>query len=376
MWDPFIPDDARGEAIEEWTIEKDLRVLNDGKETHISRDERNHKSTPDLSLAGRTWSDKTTWQTIEPIGISDHLPIELNVATTVTTSPTAKKAPKWKRSGVDWSKFAGAVEGAMADLPPEPDLQKRVARFARILSEAGMTHVGKTRPGKRTKSWMTPTVKGAIKKRNRLRRTVEQNREEWKQACAEVNEEIRIAKEESWKDLLQGAAIGEDGGEQKLWKIIKSLNGTPDTNSPNEAIINKGKVVTAPKKKANLFANHYAAVSRLTMTKEDRNANRAVKKRLDREKVIPSGESGTINGLFQDQNEPNNGLSQDQNDYTASNAAPQVEEGCEDITMTELNKAIAKMKTKGACGPDDIPPTFLKALETNARQELLEIFNL
>ena len=140
---------------------------------------------------------------------------------------------------------------------PEPDLQKRVARFVRILTEAGTTHVGKTRPGKRTKSWMTPTVKGAIKKRNLLRRAVEQNREEWKQACAEVNEEIRKAKEESWKDLLQGAAIGEDGGEEKLWKIIKSLNGTPDKNSPNEAIINKGKVVTAPKKKANLFASHY-----------------------------------------------------------------------------------------------------------------------
>ena len=44
--------------------------------------------------------------------------------------------------------------------------------------------------------------------------------------------------------------------------------------------------------------------------------------------------------------------------------------------MVELCTAIAKMKRKSACGPDNIPPTFLKALETNALDELLTIFNL
>ncbi len=33
------------------------------------------------------------------------------------------------------------------------------------------------------------------------------------------------------------------------------------------------------------------------------------------------------------------------------------------------------MRAKGAPGPDDIPPTFLKALGPRARQELLDIFN-
>ena len=35
---------------------------------------------------------------------------------------------------------------------------------------------------------------------------------------------------------------------------------------------------------------------------------------------------------------------------------------CSKITMGELTSAIQKMKWKGAAGPDDIPPTFLKAL--------------
>ncbi len=33
------------------------------------------------------------------------------------------------------------------------------------------------------------------------------------------------------------------------------------------------------------------------------------------------------------------------------------------------------MRRKGAAGPDDIPPTFLKALGPTAKTELLSIFN-
>ena len=43
--------------------------------------------------------------------------------------------------------------------------------------------------------------------------------------------------------------------------------------------------------------------------------------------------------------------------------------------MSELQSAIEKMKGKGAAGPDNIPPSFLKSLGPLALQELLPIFN-
>ena len=43
--------------------------------------------------------------------------------------------------------------------------------------------------------------------------------------------------------------------------------------------------------------------------------------------------------------------------------------------MSELQSAIKKMKGKGAAGPDNIPPSFLKSLGLLALQELLSIFN-
>ena len=44
--------------------------------------------------------------------------------------------------------------------------------------------------------------------------------------------------------------------------------------------------------------------------------------------------------------------------------------------MFELEQAIQSTRKKGAPGPDDIPPTFLKSLGPHGKQELLNIFNL
>ena len=45
------------------------------------------------------------------------------------------------------------------------------------------------------------------------------------------------------------------------------------------------------------------------------------------------------------------------------------------LSMRPLQSAIKKMKGKGAAGPDNIPPSFLKSLGPLTLQELLSIFN-
>ena len=286
-------------------------------------------------MCGSKWKDRCSWNLEEDLGGSDHLPILVVVNSDIKHQPVLGRAARWKSNNVNWNDFQNEVELKVTNLEECKDLKARIQRFTNILKDAAAIHVGKTKPGKRTKCWLTPTVRAAIRKRNRLRREVRTKRREWLEACEEAADEIRNAKEQSWRDLLEGAITEKD--DSKIWGIIRSLNGCPDSNSPNEAMIHKRRLITSGKKKADLFAQHYSGVSRLEFTKKERGDNRKLKKVLK---------------------------------------SPTVEDReCNNIQMSELTKAISKMKSKGAPGPDDVPPSFLKALAPSALKELLAIFN-
>ena len=61
---------------------------------------------------------------------------------------------------------------------------------------------------------------------------------------------------------------------------FQGLNGTPDDNSPNEAMSHNDRTITDIKLKADIFINRYARVSKLTMSQFDRDINRQFKKCL------------------------------------------------------------------------------------------------
>ena len=65
----------------------------------------------------------------------------------------------------------------MSNLPNESNLPLRVSRFNDILISAATTHVGKSKPSKRSKPWMTH-VRAKIRNQNRLRQTIHQIRQE------------------------------------------------------------------------------------------------------------------------------------------------------------------------------------------------------
>ena len=155
-------------------------------------------------------------------------------------------------------------------------------------------------------------------------------------ACAEAQELIGEAKNKAWEDYLSEVEFSVDPSE--MWRVIRSLSGTPESLAPNEALIVKGKVITSNPKKADAFAKHYAEVSRLEFSKEERSRNRLVRKRMGR--IIDKKE-----------------------------------ECCNDFSLAEMETALKFMKTKGAPGSNDIPPSFLKNLGPKASQKLLDILN-
>ena len=220
----------------------------------------------------------------------------------------------------------------MKNFPDDPNnLSLCISRFNDILISAATTHVRKSKPSRKSNPWINPHVRAKIRTRNRLHRTIHQNRQEWIYACCEATEAINEAKTESWKNLLQGAMSNSD--DPNMCKVIQSLNGTPEANSPNEAMSHDGRTITDIKSKANIFINHYARVSKLNMSHIDRDINQQFKKGIS----APSADN----------------------------------KSCAPLEMGELLSAIKKMKGKRAAGPDNIPPSFLKSLGPLALQELL-----
>ena len=333
LWDETQPSDARGDDIVEFLASNSLSMLNDGSPTRTNPS-TGQGSSPDISLAGSLWSNKIAWSVIDNAMGSDHCPVLIELNCDVSHTPAFQGNPKWKLRDADWKSFREELEAAIQDVDTSLSLKEIITHFNQLVISAAEKHVGKAKPGKNSRVWLTPPVRAIIKRRNSLRHQIRTRKQEWLDACKEAREEIQRSREECWKEFLEDTI--SSGDDSKMWRLINSLNGTPSSNCPNETLIHKGKSFSSDRAKADIFAEYYAGVSSIDFTKEDRKTNRDLKQRL-------------------------------------RSTAP---EPAEPFTMKELTKAIRRMKTKGAAGPDDIPPSFIKNFGPLALEKLLEIFNI
>ena len=67
----------------------------------------------------------------------------------------------------------------------------------------------------------------------------------------------------------------------KVWRLVRALSGPPKNSSRNEVLICGGRELISDRKKADAFAAHYADVSKLQFTVEDRKSNRVLRQRLN-----------------------------------------------------------------------------------------------
>ena len=174
---------------------------------------------------------------------------------------------------------------------------------------------------------MTPHVWAKIRNRNRLHQTLAV-----KIMRQSMRPKQRAGKSSSktWcpiQTVLTCGKLSKVSTVLLMLTLLTKLCSTTDN----------GRTITDIKSKANVFINHYARVSKLNMSQFDRDTNRQFQKRIK----VPSADD--------------------------ESRAP--------LLMSELQSAIKKMKGKGAAGPDNIPPSFLKSLGPLALQELLSIFN-
>ncbi len=123
----------------------------------------------------------------------------------------------------------------------------------------------------------------------------------------------------------------------RAWNLIKSLPCSPHSTAFCEPLIHNGRTFLTNTGKANAVLQYYVTVNWLSFDKTERTQAHHLQKALQ----LPTG----------------------------------AEACCSPFTIRELDTAIHAMQSKGAAGPDDIPPTCLKALGSTAKFELLHILN-
>ena len=124
-------------------------------------------------------------------------------------------------------------------------------KYNNILKSVASFHVGKTKPSKKQNPWVNQHVHPKICNQNRLCFTTHQNQQEWIEACWGANNTINEAKANSWQLISYTAPCqmptvhiyGRLFKSSRIWKIIQGVNGTPDTNSPSEAMSYNGRTI-------------------------------------------------------------------------------------------------------------------------------------
>ena len=336
LWDDNVKDgkaDRRGEKIESWLAEHDMACVNNGKPTHVHRTS-GKESAPDISFVHSSLLDKITWETVNDLG-SDHKPIILTYEDEMI-KVNNKPRFKWRMKDADWESFKNDIEQDIPSKYHTKDVNKLEKKFRKLITNAANKNIGKKKISNNTKPWMTTKIKESIKVRNELRKTVQQNRGEWIQACRNTADLISNRKKETWKEYVE--SISATSSSAQIWKTIRSMDGRRPPERGNEILEVDGVSYVEDKDKAKQFAKTYKSFSKLPVCKEDRIIRRYVRKRMKRRPTVP-------------------------------------EESEQDITMVELERAIDQSKKNKASGEDDIPYEFLKNLGPKAKELLLFLYN-
>jgi hypothetical protein len=337
-------DTKRGEMIEEWIQNTDMRPLNDttsGKNTHTNR-KTARESCPDITIINALEREHyDNWQVMEELGGSDHKPIIFRRYVQGLAKVNVGENHKWDFANGDMDGFRDQME---AELPRNYD-KKSVYKIERIWQRQCKKVGNKTVKKKRMTAASTPKmneeIKKEIKQRDKDRAETKQTmagKAKWIKQCTKVKGLVMEEKRKRWKEFVD--QLDSVTNPREVYRTIRNLDGRFVPRRDNEVLVIGGKGIIDDVGKANAFAKTCKTVSIIPRNKQDRIIKRANRKFL--------------------QERPK------QKDKQA--------EECK-ITMSELNNAIDDSKKNKAPGEDDIPYEFYKKLGSRARRFLLCMYN-
>ena len=341
LWDDSQPGDRQGEILERWVMDNPMAILNSGEATRVNRATANF-SAPDVSLVHNSLVAGADWEVL-PLLSSDHYPVKMTLEVTPVVIDKCESKLRWDWRNANWEEYGSAVDqtlaGDQSGVGQKP-MEERIKFLREAMDSAAKAHMGMVRVKEGGRNWIGPELRAAIRRRNWLGRRISSQREAWLEACHEVRKLSISAKAESWRSFVK--SLESRVGSSRVWGVIRSLNGkSSKTDAGNSMLEHRGKAIYDPGRKAEVFCQHYAAVSSHPTSQAGRDKDRYVRSEMSqaRREMGPVGPESA------------------------------------EFSLGELKAAIRCTRSKGAAGPDEIAPQFLRNLKEGALDFVLGIFN-
>ena len=285
---------------------------------------------------------KTPRYTVDVLGDvgSDHKPILTKIYS--RKRKHHRRRTRWNFKKADWELFNEICDQKLK-LILETDytsVDQLCDDITKIILEAAAESIPKG-CRKNFKPFWTPEIQDAVSKRETARTILEkyptdENKIAYNRECANVKRTVNTAKRSAWAKTTGELNLAQDGG--KAWSLLNNLSGENRQQNPKPMHADNETIVD-DQKKAEKMNKHFASISKATkLTDED-------KAKLQDLKAKERAPRANLE-LFQ-----------------------------KDFSMTELNRAMKKLKKHKSPGLDKIHNEMLSNLGKTGKQAILCLIN-
>jgi len=330
-----------GRALEEINETSNLTILQNEESTPTLLFKVNKKTyRPDLTLASSDLLNRYTVDVLDSIG-SDHRPILTCI--NAKKKKKFKRRTKWNFKRADWKLYNALIGQQFQDILDKD--YTSVDYFCDDVTKAILDAAAKSIPRgcrKAFKPFWTPEIQEAVDRRTSARKAVEENpteenRIDHNRECAKVKLAVNSAKRQAWAKTTGELDLSQNGA--KAWSLLNNLCGENRRQNPKPMIANNETIIE-DQKKAEVMNKHFASISKAsTLSDQD-------KKKLKELKAKEKMPSASLQ-VFGD-----------------------------NFTLSELNRAMKKLKMRKAPGQDKIHNEMLANLDEHGRKVILSLINM
>ena len=298
----------------------------------------NTLSRPDLTVLSSDLLHKYSTQVTDGIG-SDHRPILTTIE--APSKHHYERRTAWNFKKAKWDLYKETTDKLLQEID---STDKDVNGLCSAITGALLKAASQCIPRgcrKKYKPFWNSTLEDVVKKRQMARKQLEanptvENKINYNRTSAVAKRSLKTAKKQKWEQTCADLDLTKDGS--KAWSLLNNLSGDKRKN-PKPLTTEKG-IIAEEQRKAEQFNRHFAAVNRASkLTDQDKELLRNLK---------------------------------------AKERAPQANlnifEEC--FTLSELEKAMKKLKLRKSPGPDKIHNEMLTNLGTVGMQVILNLINL